>query len=77
MSTCYLIFYFYTLTSLNNDWNFNKLNQGMLSMIHPSLKNYFNKSNLIIGMELEYVPTIVNYQKDETILYCKLNQTML
>ena len=48
IAVVFLIFYFYTLTSLNNDWNFNKLNQGMLSMIHPSLKNYFNKSSLII-----------------------------
>ena len=29
-------------------------------------------------MELKYVPTIVNDQKDETVLqYYKLNQTML
>ena len=49
----------------------------MLSMFHPSLKNYFNKSSQSFGMELKYVPTIVNYQNDGTILYCKLNQTML
>ena len=43
----------------------------MLSMIRPSLENYFNKSSLIFEMEAKYIPTIVNNQ------YCKLNQTML
>ena len=78
IAVVFLIFYFYTLTSLNNDWDYNKLNQIMLSMIRPSLENYFNKSSLIIWMKLKYVPTVVNNQKDETVLwYYKLNQTML
>ena len=68
IAVVFLIFYFYTLTSLNNDWDYNKLNQIMLSMIRPSLENYFNKSSLIIWMKLKYVPTVVNNQKDETVL---------